>query len=233
MNRPVVVDVPPSDRSRKFRIVEMFRTLQGEGAHAGRAAVFVRFTACNLWTGHDEHRVRDSGRSGALCPLWCDTDFRQGVTWTTEALVADVARLADPGVDLIVLTGGEPLLQVTRELVDALHAAMPFCTIAVETNGTIDTLGLGLDWVTLSPKVPADRLALQAANEIKVVFPDYDPTDYERFPAQFRWIQPRANTSSVGVSLIAADATARAAAFCIQNPRWRLGMQSHKVWGLP
>ncbi len=215
-----------------YRVVEVFRTLQGEGAHAGRAAVFVRFAACNLWSGEDEHRERDAARHGAECPRWCDTDFRTGHPYDLGGLVMEIARLASGGVELIVLTGGEPLLQVNSLLTLAIKAALPGCIVAVETNGT-RLIPLGIDWVCLSPKVPPDRIVLVDADEVKVVFPDYDPLAYGHIEATHRFVQPRAETSRVGRSLISADNTERAAAFCAEHPKWRLGMQAHKVWGLP
>src|SRR5690606_28801117 len=158
----------------------VWRTLQGEGAWAGRAAVFVRFAGCNLWTGEEGDRARDAARSGADCPRWCDTDFRKAgsTRLSAEALVEEMLRMAEGSepIRFCVLTGGEPLLQTDAALLGALHAAGFF--VAVETNGTValaDAFGAAAwpDWIVCSPKLPEDRLRLEAMDELKLVVPDY------------------------------------------------------------
>ncbi len=223
---------------RSYRVVEAFRTLQGEGYHAGTAAVFVRFTGCNLWNGHDEDRERDAEANGAQCPRFCDTDFRRGQPYDAQSLGRLVAELGEGGVRLIVFTGGEPLLTLDGELLEHVHSALPRAAIAVETNGTkMPRAGVRerLDWICVSPKVPMDRLALTSADEVKVVFPDYDPLAFEAFDAPHRFVQPRARPlpGMVGRSIVEQDVVARAAQFCVENPRWRLGTQLHKTAGLP
>ena len=211
-----------------YTVKEIFYTLQGEGGQAGRAAVFCRFAGCNLWSG------RESDRAAAAC-RFCDTDFvgtdgtGGGKFATAEALAQAVARAWEP-VDragrFVVLTGGEPLLQVDAALTEALHAQG--FTIAVETNGT-QAPPPGLDWICVSPKGRAP-LVLTQGQELKLVYPQEEP---EAQPACFEdlafdhfFLQPLDGPGR-------ADALARAVAYCQQHPRWRLSLQTHKLIGIP
>lgn len=232
-----------------YAVKEIFRTVQGEGYHAGTPAVFVRFAGCNLWSGEDATRARDAERNGARCPLFCDTDFRghDAMRKMAHEVAATVERIWGQEMDtlpLIVMTGGEPLLQVDPVLIAALDAMAPLAVLAVETNGTVEIpYDLELDWVCVSPKVPVERIVVRGGrtvgrargSEIKVVVPDYNPLEYEPIAYQFehRWVSACADTSSVGKSLINADNLRRAAEFCIMNPSWRLTAQLHKIVGVP
>jgi 7-carboxy-7-deazaguanine synthase (Cx14CxxC type) len=211
-----------------YAVKEIFLTLQGEGAHAGRAAVFCRFAGCNLWSG------REQDRAGAICQF-CDTDF-VGTDGTLGRRYASADELADiiaaqwTGKDTnkdanryVVLTGGEPMLQVDRPLVDALHARG--FAIGVETNGTI-LPPEGLDWICVSPKAGAD-LVLRRGHELKLVFPQeaampeaFAGLAFERFS-----LQPMD-----GPELI--ENTARAVDYCLKHPQWRLSVQTHKTLGI-
>lgn len=202
-----------------YTIHEMFLTAQGEGANLGCIAVFVRFTGCNLWSGREEDRAT------AVC-RFCDTEFRGGTSFDTADSLADaVADLwpHDESSRLAVLTGGEPLLQVNKALVVALRTRG--FRVAVETNGT-QALPCDLDWVCVSPKAGAP-LVLQRADELKLVYPQQGlaPEAFTRFNATHRWLSPMD-----GLELSANIALA--AAYCLQNPAWRLNIQAHKVWGL-
>lgn len=257
--------------TKKYAVNEIFYTLQGEGAHAGTPAVFVRLAGCNLWRNTSATREADSMRNGAQCPKWCDTAFDMKETLTAQEIADRVHRtFVEQGHDehqlpLIVLTGGEPLLQLDLELFNALFYETSAMLIAVETNGT---KGLHEDlvthyhdeeiYITCSPKVAPSKLALRHINELKVVFPDYDPSEYEaHFRSVFRaleredrylehfwdfdstvrcFVQPRAvveGTGGVGKSLISQDHTERAVQWVMKNPKWRLSMQTHKILGVP
>jgi 7-carboxy-7-deazaguanine synthase len=216
-----------------YAIAELFYTLQGEGYHAGTPALFVRFAGCSMWSGLDEHRERDATRNGAACPRFCDTDFRPRERLTAEQIVERGMDLA-PATPLIVLTGGEPLLQVDQPLVDALRRAWPRATIALETNGAHEPRA-ALDWVCVSPKVPVERLAITRGDELKVVVPAYQPENYAAIADGFahRWVSAEATTSGVGQSVLSGEALRRAAAWVMANPAWRLTVQAHKVIGVP
>jgi 7-carboxy-7-deazaguanine synthase len=207
-----------------YAVKEIFLTLQGEGAHAGRTAVFCRFAGCNLWSG------REPDRAAAQC-RFCDTDFvgtdgtRGGSYATAGALVDQVESEWGSGWDHrhVVMTGGEPLLQVDDALLDALHDRG--FTIAVETNGTIDPPA-GLDWICVSPKA-GTKLRIRSGHEVKLVFPQPDaPPEafaglaFERFS-----LQPMD-----GPQL--AHNTARAIDYCLRHPQWRLSLQTHKTVGI-
>ena len=207
-----------------YTVKEIFYTLQGEGIHAGRPAVFCRFSGCNLWTG------READRATAVCSF-CDTDFvgvgPDGGRFATADALADAvaARWPDTpdGRRFVVCTGGEPLLQLDEAAIDALHARG--FQVAVETNGT-QPLPRGLDWVCVSPKANAP-LVVTGGDEIKLVYPQ--PTALpERFLGlDFRhWLlQPMD-----GPDL--ATATRAAIDYCLANPQWRLSVQTHKVVGV-
>lgn len=216
-----------------YSIVEVFHTIQGEGFHAGTPAVFIRFAGCNLWTGRAKDRDRDAARNGALCPKWCDTDFVSRGKRDLESLMAEVEQL--PRAPLCVLTGGEPLLQIDEALMNHLNAA--FDTVAVETNGTqpCDTPVRDGLWITMSPKVTADKIVLKSVDELKVVYPDYDPASYDAVSAQHRFVQPRAacDIATIGKSSLNRESMRMAADFVMRNPAWRLSIQTHKLVGVP
>ncbi len=207
-----------------YAVKEIFLTLQGEGAHAGRAAVFCRFAGCNLWSG------REQDRASATC-RFCDTDF-VGTDGTLGGRYGSAGELADTiaaqwrGANAnryVVLTGGEPLLQVDTALVDALHARG--FAVGVETNGTI-LPPEGMDWICVSPKAGAD-LAVRQGHELKLVYPQPDALPeafaglaFERFS-----LQPMDGPD-------VAENTARAIEYCLREPQWRLSLQTHKTIGI-
>jgi 7-carboxy-7-deazaguanine synthase (Cx14CxxC type) len=207
-----------------YAVKECFLTVQGEGGQAGRAAVFLRFAGCNLWNGLE----RD--RPGAICDF-CDTDFvgtdgDGGGKFVTAAALADhVAARWIGGEDdrLVVCTGGEPLLQLDAALIDALHARG--FAVAVETNGTV-AAPEGLDWICVSPKADAPVVQTRG-HELKLVFPQpkamperFEGLEFERF-----WLQPMDGPDQ-------AANTAAAVAYCLEHPRWRLSVQTHKYIGV-
>lgn len=207
-----------------YAVKEIFYTLQGEGTHAGRPAVFCRFSGCNLWNG------RESGRHKAVCQF-CDTDFvgtdgTGGGSFRTAAeLAAAVASAwgATDGQRFVVCTGGEPLLQVDTELVDALHAEG--FEIAVETNGT-QPAPAGLDWVCVSPKSTAP-LVLTSGDELKLVYPQPDalPSQFEHLEFSSFRLQPMDGPDVV-------ENTKRTIEYCLEHPRWHLSVQTHKYIGI-
>lgn len=213
---------------RRYSVREVFTTLQGEGFHAGTPATFVRFAGCNLWSGRDEDRGRDAGRNAAACPRWCDTDFVGGESMTAEEVAARVADLP-----LVVFTGGEPALQLAAELLLAVRRARPLARLAVETNGTVEippqVRGVGL-WVCVSPKTRPEWLKVTTGDELKLVYPAMDPAEWERFAEGFqhRFVQPEAGP--LGLDFLNMTKAAR---YCVEHPRWRLSVQTHKVIGLP
>jgi 7-carboxy-7-deazaguanine synthase (Cx14CxxC type) len=207
-----------------YAVKEIFLTLQGEGGQAGRPAVFCRFAGCNLWSG------REQDRADAVC-TFCDTDFvgmdgpGGGRFADAEALAAAVeaAWTGGPSDRLTVLTGGEPLLQVDDALVSALHARG--FAIALETNGTLPAPP-GIDWVCVSPK--ADAPVVQThGQELKLVYPQpgVDPARFEGLDFERFLLQPMDGPER--------DANTRAAiAYCLEHPRWRLSVQTHKYLGI-
>jgi len=208
-----------------YAVKEVFRTLQGEGRQAGRAAVFLRFSRCNLWSGHERDRATATCR-------FCDTDFvgtdgpGGGVFRGATELAAHIAAAWGPGRDhrFVVCTGGEPALQLDEPLVDALHAEG--FEVAVETNGTLP-LPEGLDWVCVSPKA-ATELVVTRGDELKVVWPQ-EGIDLEALEAlgfDHLLVSPMDGDDR-------AAATAAAVALCLARPRWRLSLQTHKVLGIP
>ncbi|AJC20614.1 7-carboxy-7-deazaguanine synthase [Pandoraea pulmonicola] len=209
-----------------YAVKEIFYTLQGEGANAGRPAVFCRFAGCNLWTGREEDRAE------AVCQF-CDTDFvgtdgENGGKYRTPAeLVAQIVALwpADDRANrFVVCTGGEPLLQLDAPLIDALHAEG--FRIAVETNGT-QGVPEGIDWVCVSPKADAE-LVVTHGDELKVVVPqdhqrlaDYETLDFAHF-----YLQPMDGPLRDTNTKLAID-------YCKAHPRWSLSMQTHKYLNIP
>jgi 7-carboxy-7-deazaguanine synthase (Cx14CxxC type) len=208
-----------------YSVKEIFYTLQGEGTHSGRPAVFCRFAGCNLWSG------REGDRETAIC-RFCDTDF-VGVDGTLGARYPSAVELAGKIASLwpaerasrpfCVLTGGEPLLQVDAELITELHRCG--FEIAVETNGTIEAPA-GLDWICVSPKANAE-LKQRTGDELKVVVPQsgLDLDELAELPFGARLLQPMDGPAR-------QENTAWAIAKCLADPRWRLSIQSHKVIGI-
>lgn len=210
-----------------YSVKEIFYTLQGEGANAGRPAVFCRFAGCNLWTGREEDRAK------AVC-TFCDTDFvgtdgtGGGKFRTADELAAAVARewpssASGRSQPLVVCTGGEPLLQLDSAAITAFHA-LGF-EVAVETNGTLEPPP-GLDWICVSPKAGSKTVLLWGA-ELKLVYPQADAmperfaeTDFDRF-----FLQPMDGPN-------ASENTQAAIAYCLEHPQWRLSLQTHKIVGL-
>ncbi|NVN85099.1 MAG: 7-carboxy-7-deazaguanine synthase [Rhodopseudomonas sp.] len=207
-----------------YAVKEIFLTLQGEGAHAGRAAVFCRFAGCNLWSG------REQDRAGAICQF-CDTDF-VGTDGTLGGRYDSAERLADiilgqwvgsTSDRYVVLTGGEPLLQLDAALIDALHARG--FSIGVETNGTIEPPA-GIDWLCVSPKAGAE-LRVRHGHELKLVYPQQDapPEQFAGLGFERFSLQPMDGPD-------AADNTTRAINYCLRHPQWRLSLQTHKTLGI-
>ena len=208
-----------------YAVKEIYYTLQGEGAHTGRAAVFLRFAGCNLWSGGE------ADRASAIC-TFCDTDFvgtdgdGGGKFVSANALADHVqsmwrGRAGDPM--LVVCTGGEPLLQVDGPLIEALHARG--FEIAIETNGTL-TAPTGIDWVCVSPK--ADAPVLQTAGqELKLVFPQAKamPDRFEHLAFERFWLQPMDGPDQAANTAAAID-------YCLTHPKWRLSVQTHKYIGV-
>ena len=226
-----------------YAVKEIFLTLQGEGMQAGRRAVFLRFSGCNLWSG------REQDRQQAQC-TFCDTDFvgtdgENGGRYDAEALADKVAELwgepvrsarGDGGSRrpsgqsrsgenrLVVITGGEPMLQLDASLIDALHARS--FEIAVETNGTLPAPP-GLDWICVSPK-SGTQVVQRTGNELKLVWPQpgLDPDDLSGWAFDHWLIQPLDSSDAPASRQAAID-------FVLENPRWRLSLQTHKLLGLP
>ena len=215
---------------KSYAIKEIYYTLQGEGAQTGRAAVFCRFTGCNLWSGLEAGRAAGPGG----CSRWCDTDFvgtdgPGGATFPSPAAVAQAVRAAwrggwEEGEPLVVCTGGEPLLQLDGPLIDALHAAG--FRVAVETNGTLP-LPDGLDWVCVSPKA-GSTLVVASGDELKLVFPQQgaEPERYKGMSFRHWFLQPQDGPAR-------AEHTRASIEYCRTHPRWRLSLQTHKWVGIP
>jgi organic radical activating enzyme len=237
-----------------YRVKEIYRTIQGEGAQAGMAAVFLRFSGCNLWSGREEDRATAQCR-------FCDTDFR-GIdgseggayrsapelaavvsriahtrveptaprrmaelrpNWIPAEHVAPVATLEEEGARLVVCTGGEPLLQLDRALIDALHGEG--LRVAVETNGTRPAPE-GLDWICVSPKAGTE-VVLRQGDELKLVFPQegFDLAELAEWDFEHHFLQPMDGPNR-------EQNTRAALAACQDHPRWRLSLQLHKLLGI-
>ena len=209
-----------------YAVKEIFYTLQGEGAQAGRAAVFCRFAGCNLWSG------READRATALC-RFCDTEFvgvdgeGGGRFSSAEALAQAIEEKwpqgSHSGKRFVVSTGGEPLLQMDATLIDALHACG--FEIAVETNGTV-AAPAGLDWVCVSPKA-GTQLAQRSGDELKLVYPQpgADPREFEALPFRHFFLQPMDGPSRTANTQLALR-------YCLHRPKWRLSLQTHKILGI-
>jgi len=236
---------------KEYTVKKIFRTVQGEGFWSGTSAVFVRFVGCNMWSGFERDRERDGkkntpGKEARGCPTWCDTDFTpEGSSQMSGLELAREVKKCGP-TPLVVLTGGEPLLQADDRLMDRIHEECPGIQIAVETNGTVsleDTFeSIGYDhswtpdWVCCSPKVPEGQLKIEACDEAKLVLPDYKPQEYlslqsrcreRKTPAGYQkhlYVQPED-----GPRFAAACREARLVAR--DRAEWRISTQSHKTVG--
>jgi 7-carboxy-7-deazaguanine synthase (Cx14CxxC type) len=215
-----------------YTVKELFPTLQGEGTHTGRAAVFCRFAGCNLWSGREEDRAT------AVCKF-CDTDFvgSDGDGGGKFEAAQDLANAiesswkstsAGPQQRYVVFTGGEPLLQLDEQLIEQLH--QKGFEVAIETNGTIK-VPKGVDWVCVSPKAGSDLIVLQA-NELKLVIPQegHDPLEkllarFEKMDYRNRFLQPM-DGANLKIN------TELAISLCQKRPLWRLSLQSHKLIGI-
>jgi len=206
----------------KYKIKEIYYTLQGEGAHTGRPAVFCRFSGCNLWSGREEDR------SKAICQF-CDTDFwgmdgENGGSYQADELAKKVKSLWPKDLEgsqpYVVCTGGEPLLQLDEKMIVAFHQVG--FEVAVETNGTIKA-PKGLDWICMSPKANTE-IILTKGNELKLIFPQpgAEPPLFENLEFEHFFLQPMDSPQ-------AADNTAQTLAYCLAHPRWRLSLQTHKM----
>jgi 7-carboxy-7-deazaguanine synthase (Cx14CxxC type) len=210
-----------------YAVKEIFYTLQGEGAHAGRAAVFCRFAGCNLWSG------REQDRAAAICKF-CDTDFADmngrggGKFESAETLAAAIEVQwpsgSAPERRFVVCTGGEPLLQLDAKLIEELHARN--FEIAVETNGTI-AVPANLDWVCVSPKAGAEFVQ-RSGDELKLVFPQqgFDPEDFCGLAFRHFFLQPMDGPERTAHTKLALR-------YCMEHPQWRLSLQTHKILGIP
>lgn len=211
-----------------YAVKEIFYTLQGEGANAGRPAVFCRFAGCNLWTGHE------ADRADATCKF-CDTEFvgtdgPGGGKFPTAERLADAVVAAWPEAThpaarrLVVCTGGEPLLQLDAPLLGALHARR--FEVAVETNGTVHPPA-GIDWLCLSPKADAEPV-VRSGNELKLVFPQEggEPERYRRLDFRHFFLQPMDGPELARNTRLALE-------YCLAHPEWRLSLQTHKMLGIP
>ena len=224
-SRPEPTPSRPDRRPPAYRVKEIFYTLQGEGARAGRPAVFCRFSGCNLWSGQERHRAR------AVC-RFCDTDFvgtdgpggGRFLSASELAAAVESAWPAGPARRYVVCTGGEPLLQLDAPLTGALHDRG--FEVAVETNGT-RPVPAGVDWVCMSPKAGSSRV-VSAGDELKLVYPQpgLAPEEVEGLDFANFFLQPMD-----GPDLAAnTDAAVR---YCLAHPRWRLSLQTHKLIGIP
>ena len=207
-----------------YQIKEMYYTLQGEGARTGRPSVFCRFTGCNLWSG------REKDRSTAVCNF-CDTDF-VGVDGPGGGKFINALELSDaiesfwPNEEsnkYVVFTGGEPGLQLDKNVVDHLH--LKNFEVAVETNGTLD-LPLNIDWLTVSPKADS-TLKIRRGNELKLVYPqeNVSPNSFEDLDFEIFYLQPMDNGDK-------DKNTQRTIQYCLENPKWKLSLQTHKYMGI-
>jgi 7-carboxy-7-deazaguanine synthase (Cx14CxxC type) len=205
-----------------YAVKELFYSVQGEGANAGRPAVFCRFAGCNLWSGREEDRAT------AVCQF-CDTEFvgtdgTYGGRYTAPELAEAIEQLCRGENDrLVVVTGGEPLLQLDEELIAALHARR--FEIAVETNGTVDA-PRGIDWLCVSPKAHTE-LRVRCGAELKLVYPqtDLDPETFTSLAFEHFFLQPMDGAAR-------EENTRRALDYCLSHPRWRLSIQTHKYLGV-
>jgi 7-carboxy-7-deazaguanine synthase len=201
----------------RYRVNELFWTVQGEGRNAGMPSIFVRFSGCNQWTGLEADRQKGL----ADCARWCDTQFHDGDWIEHEELLSKIAAYRDQA-RLVVFTGGEPALQLTSDLLNDVAALGLRC--AVETNGTVP-LPHGQYWVTVSPKGGKHPLAVTTGDELKVVYPQLgvQPVELEHLQFEHFYLQPRDNSP---------DHTRACLEYIRQHPQWRLSVQVHKYIGV-
>ena len=208
-----------------YTIKEIYYTLQGEGYHTGRPAIFIRFSGCNLWSGQEKDRKK------AICN-WCDTDFlgtngTNGGKYSAKNIkkkILDLWPLNVESLPYVILTGGEPLLQIDDKLVKNIHEAG--FEIGLETNGTLNPPD-GIDWICVSPKANTDLILLKG-NELKVVYPQsgINPRIYEKLQFEHFFIQPMDGTDQQKTTKKSKD-------FVMKNPIWKLSIQTHKILGIP
>ncbi len=209
-------------KSGKYIIKEIFYSIQGEGFHSGRPAIFIRFSGCNLWTGREEDRFK------AICKF-CDTDFvgtdgLNGGVYNKNELVTKINKITSKTkCRFIVFTGGEPMLQLDGNLLDEFKKYSYF--LAVETNGTIQVLS-GLDWITVSPKA-GSKFIQTSGDELKLVYPqeDFNPMDFENMVFKHFYLQPKDDKNI-------KENTEKALAYCLEHPKWKLSLQLHKILGI-
>lgn len=224
---------------KSYKVKSIFKTLQGEGHFAGRPAVFLRFVGCNLWSGEEKTRVKDAEKNYASCPIFCDTDFRSegSKSFHLVALIEEINNIAGP-IRFCVITGGEPFLQADAALIRSLHNSGFY--VSIETNGTksisdafSDEQGCSPpDWIVCSPKTKDP--VIEYIHELKVVVPKYSPSNYDFLVRKIKltseggpylWAQPED-----GKHL--KDSIQQAIDFCLENPQWRVSVQTHKVLGI-
>lgn len=217
-----------------FNVKEAFYTLQGEGARAGRASVFIRFSKCNLWNG------KESGRGAAVCQF-CDTDIvgtdgQNGGTYSQQALVELALSLWPQSTTdshskpYVVFTGGEPALQLTESLVNDFQRAGFEC--AVESNGTLPLPG-NLDWICISPKGTSE-VVIKQCDELKLVYPqvDLDPAQVTHIKAGYYYLSPMADYGEQNSGMIIRENMQAATQYCLDHPQWRMSLQTHKLLGI-
>jgi len=206
-----------------YSIKEIYYTIQGEGFHTGRPAVFVRFSGCNLWSGREEDRHK------AICQF-CDTDFWgidgvEGGKYTKESLAEKIKSLwpIESKEIFIVCTGGEPALQLDQKLVDHLHQEQ--IEIAIETNGTV-SLPDHIDWICMSPKANTE-ITVTSGHEIKIVFPQkgIDPLDFESLDYKHYYLQPMDSVEQ-------EENIFKVQEYCLLHPQWKMSLQTHKILGI-
>ena len=226
--------------SKIYNVKEIFLTIQGEGYFLGTPSIFIRFVGCNIWSGYEADRKKDSDRTAAYCPLFCDTDFTKenSLKLTLKELLEKVAVLKG-NAKHCVLTGGEPMLSVDKDLILGLKKLELF--IAIETNGTVSlekTFGTDKssypDWITCSPKIlDPDKLVVEEIDEIKLVVPQYKISEAKfllsrvnsKYGIKQLWLQPEDGSNIDNAKNFAVKES-------LKNPSWRVGIQAHKFWNV-
>ncbi len=218
------MDLPSRSMSKKYAVKEIYFTLQGEGHHSGRPAVFCRFSGCNLWSGREEDRAT------AIC-RFCDTDFwgtdgENGGKYELDELVNKILDIwpSSKASPFVVFTGGEPALQMTTHLIQALKSNQ--IEIAIETNGTM-ALPEGIDWICMSPKANTE-IVLKSGQELKIVYPQkgIDPLEFMDWDFEHFYIQPMDDENQ-------SQNIQSCVAYCKQNPKFKLSLQTHKILDIP
>jgi len=203
-----------------YTVKEIFYSIQGEGHNLGKPAVFCRFSKCNLWSGHEKDREK------AICKF-CDTDFVGGQEFKDEKELANKIDKSFKATDnkFVILTGGEPMLQVDKKLISELK--LKGFSIAIETNGTIE-VPKEIDWITVSPKLNA-KLKQKSGNELKIVYPqDFDLKEFENFDFEHFFLSPMATGSEEKNR----KNIEKVVNYCLENSKWRMTYQCHKIWGV-